>query len=70
MFFCQIDKASFMLVSTASPAWPGTARAFSLANLQAAIELTGLPTLQDVEDDKNDLQTGRRSLTGLGKFSI
>lgn len=37
---------------------------------QAAIEQTGLPTLKDVEDAKNDLQTGRRNLTDLVKFTI
>jgi hypothetical protein len=42
----------------------------SKMGFQAAIELTGLPTLQDVEDAKRDLQTGRRSLTDLVRFTI
>lgn len=42
----------------------------STMGFQASIELTGLPTLEDVENAKNDLQTGRRSLTDLVKFTI
>lgn len=42
----------------------------SKMGFQAAIELERLPTLHDVEDAKNDLQTGRRSLTDLTRFTI
>ncbi len=37
---------------------------------QAAIELSGLPTLQDVDDAKSDLRNGRRSLNDLATFAI
>jgi hypothetical protein len=36
----------------------------------ASIELTGLPTLQDVESAKEDLQLGRRGLSDLAAFAI
>lgn len=39
-------------------------------DFQAAIELSGLPTLQDVEDAKSDLRTGRRSLSDLATFAM
>jgi hypothetical protein len=37
---------------------------------QAAIELSGLPTLQDVDIAKNDLRSGRRSLSDLATFAV
>ncbi len=42
----------------------------SQLDFQAAIELSGLPTLQDVDDAKNDLRSGRRSLNDLATFAI
>jgi hypothetical protein len=42
----------------------------SMVGFQAAIELTGLPTLQDVEDAKSDLQAGQQSMTDLVRFTI
>jgi hypothetical protein len=41
-----------------------------MVGFQAAIELTGLPTLQDVEDAKSDLQAGQQSMTDLVRFTI
>jgi len=46
------------------------AQAGSRLGFQAAIELSGLPTLQDVEDAKGDLRTGRRSLSDLAMFAM
>lgn len=37
---------------------------------QAAIELSGVPTLQDVDEAKSDLRSGRRSLNDLATFAI
>jgi len=37
---------------------------------RAAIELTGLPTLQDVDNAKSDLRSGRRSLNDLASFAV
>jgi hypothetical protein len=42
----------------------------SQMGFQAAIELSGLPTLQDVDDAKNDLRSGRRSLDDLATFAV
>ena len=42
----------------------------SQLGFQAAIELSGLPTLQDVDDAKSDLRNGRRSLKDLATFAI
>ncbi len=42
----------------------------SQLDFQAAIELSGLPTLQDVDNAKNDLRSGRRSLNDLATFAI
>lgn len=42
----------------------------SKLGFRAAIELSGLPTLQDVDDAKSDLRTGRRSLNDLATFAI
>jgi hypothetical protein len=36
---------------------------------RAAVELTGLPTLQDVDNAKSDLRSGRRSLNDLASFA-
>lgn len=42
----------------------------SQMGFQAAIELSGLPSLQDVDDAKDDLRNGRRSLNDLATFAI
>jgi hypothetical protein len=42
----------------------------SQLDFQAAIELSGLPTLQDVGNAKEDLRSGRRSLNDLATFAI
>jgi len=42
----------------------------SKLGFQASIELIGLPTLQDVNDAKSDLRTGRRSLSDLATLAI
>lgn len=42
----------------------------SQLDFQAAIELSGLPTLQDVDNAKDDLRSGRRSLNDLATFAI
>jgi hypothetical protein len=42
----------------------------SQLGFRAAIELSGLPTLQDVSAAKDDLQSGRRSLSDLATFAI
>jgi hypothetical protein len=42
----------------------------SQLDFQAAIELSGLPTLQDVNNAKEDLRSGRRSLNDLATFAI
>ncbi len=42
----------------------------SRLGFQAGIELTGLPTLQDVDNARNDLQSGQRSLSDLATFAI
>jgi hypothetical protein len=42
----------------------------SQMGFQAAIELSGLPSLQDVEDAKNDLRNGQRSLNDLATFAM
>ena len=42
----------------------------SQLDFRAAIELSGLPTLQDVDNAKNDLRSGRRSLNELLTFAI
>jgi hypothetical protein len=42
----------------------------SQLGFQAAIELSGLPTLQDASAAKDDLQSGRRSLGDLATFAI
>lgn len=41
----------------------------SKMGFQAAIELSGLPTLQDVTDAKSDLRSGRRSLNEDATFA-
>lgn len=42
----------------------------SQMNFQAAIELSGVPSLQDVDNAKDDLRNGRRSLNDLTSFVI
>ena len=37
---------------------------------EATIELSGLPTLAEVEEAKDDLRTGRRGLSELAKFVV
>lgn len=37
---------------------------------QARVELSGVPTLEDVSNAKDDLQSGRRSLSDLATFAI
>lgn len=39
-------------------------------HFEASIELTGLPTLQDIESAKEDLRHGRRALNDLANFAI
>ena len=46
------------------------AEAGSQLDFRAAIELSGLPTLQDVDNAKNDLRSGRRSLNELSTFAM
>lgn len=46
------------------------AQAGSKLGFQAAIALSGLPTLQDVDQAKSDLQSGRRSLNDLATFAM
>jgi hypothetical protein len=42
----------------------------SRLGFQATIELTGLPTLQDVDNARDDLQSGHRSLSDLATFAV
>lgn len=42
----------------------------SRLGFQAIVELSGLPTLAEVEEVKDDLRTGRRGLTDLAKFVV
>jgi hypothetical protein len=46
------------------------AQAGSQLGFQAAIELSGLPTQQDIDDAKTDLRTGRRTLDDLATFAM
>ena len=46
------------------------AQAGSTLGFRAAVTLSGLPTLQDVDKAKNDLRTGRRSLNDLATFAM
>lgn len=46
------------------------AKAGSQLGFQAVIELSGLPTLQDIDGAKHDLQTGRRSLNDLAALAM
>ena len=46
------------------------AEAGSQLGFQAVVELSGLPTLQDVDNAKNDLRSGHRSLNELAKFAM
>jgi hypothetical protein len=46
------------------------AQAGNELGFQATIELNGLPTLQDVDEAKTDLRTGRRSLDDLVTFAM
>jgi hypothetical protein len=42
----------------------------SKMGFEAAIELSGIPTIQDVDDAKTDLRSGRRSLNDLATFAV
>lgn len=46
------------------------AQAGSKLGFQAAIALSGLPTLQDIDKAKSDLRTGDRSLNDLAAFAM